>query len=82
MRLILRMGLLGFLRGEPMLFLLSLVGEGGAGFPIWKKKFTLLLMWGETYTCGKLNTQGHFVRKRINTHSKKQTKNLIIILIA
>ena len=28
------MGLLGPLRGEPMLFLLSLVGEGGAGFPI------------------------------------------------
>lgn len=28
------MGLPGPLRGEPMLFLLSLVGEGGAGFPI------------------------------------------------
>lgn len=35
-RLILRMGLPGPLSGEPMLFLLSLVGEGGAGFPICK----------------------------------------------
>lgn len=31
------MGLLGPLRGEPMLFLRSLVGEGGAGFPICRK---------------------------------------------
>lgn len=38
MRLILRMGLPGPLSGDPMLFLLSLVGDGGAGFPICKQK--------------------------------------------
>lgn len=38
MRLILRTGLPGPLRGDPMLFLLSLVGDGGAGFPICKQK--------------------------------------------
>lgn len=36
-RLILRMGLPGPLSGDPMLFLLSLVGDGGAGFPICKQ---------------------------------------------
>lgn len=36
MRLFLRMGLPGLRRGEPMLLFLSLVGEGGAAFPIWK----------------------------------------------
>lgn len=36
-RLILRKGLPGPLcRGEPILFFLSLVGEGGTGFPIYK----------------------------------------------
>lgn len=38
MRLILRTGLPGPLSGDPMLFLLSLVGDGGAGFPICKQK--------------------------------------------
>lgn len=36
MRLFLRMGLPGLRWGEPMLHFLSLVGEVGAAFPIWK----------------------------------------------
>lgn len=36
-RLILRKGLPGLCMGEPILFLRSLVGEGGTGFPICKQ---------------------------------------------
>lgn len=50
------MGLPGPLRGEPMLFLLSLVGDGGAGFPICKttkehKSFIHLKTSWVSYQC-------------------------------
>jgi len=53
MWLILRMGLPGPRSGEPMLFLRSLVGEGGAAFPICqgqKKQNTVIntiTLWGD-----------------------------------
>lgn len=48
-RLILRMGLPGPLSGDPMLFLLSLVGDGGAGFPICKQTNKQKQCWNQLY---------------------------------